>query len=231
MSNQSFVSAAFRDRIRGMVVPVALGLGRLGLTPNALTLIGFAGTCVAALAAALQYWLLAGVLVIAFGIFDLFDGALARATGTTSKFGAFLDSTLDRTGENLVYGGIAMGATAAFFPLATALAVLAMTFASAVTYARARAEAIGLQGEAGIAPRPERLLILAVGLGLTGLFGGLPNARPFGDQVTAMPWGWFSWESGDPWLTAALGIIALTSAITVIQRIVHVRRQLNEGAH
>ena len=46
-----------------------------------------------------------------------------------------------------------------------------------------------------------------------------------------MPWGWFSWESGDPWLTAALGIIALTSAITVIQRIVHVRRQLNEGAH
>ena len=205
MSNQSIVSAAFRDRVRSMVVPVALGLGRVGLTPNALTVIGFAGTCAAALAAALQYWLLAGILVIAFGIFDLFDGALARATGKTSRFGAFLDSTLDRTGENLVYAGIAVGATAAFFPLATALAVLAMTFASVVTYARARAEAIGVHGEVGVAPRPERLLILAVGLVLAG--GGLP------------------------WLALALAIIALTSAITVIQRIVHVRRQLNEGAH
>src|SRR2546427_12850126 len=184
MSDRSFVSPEMRARVRVVAVPVALLLGRLGLTPNALTIVGFLGTCLAALAAANQAWVLAGVLVIAFGIFDLFDGALARATGTTSKFGAFLDSTLDRTGENLVYGGIAMGATAAFFPLATALAVLAMTFASAVTYARARAEAIGLQGEAGIAPRPERLLILAVGLGLTGLFAGLPNTLPFSDQLT-----------------------------------------------
>src|SRR2546428_9314777 len=107
-----------------MVVPVALGLGRLGLTPNALTLIGFAGTCVAALAAALQQWVLAGVLVIAFGIFDMFDGALARATGRTSKFGAFLDSTLDRTGENLVLAGVAYGSLQAAFPIGSALALL-----------------------------------------------------------------------------------------------------------
>ena len=94
----SFVSPAMRARVRDLATPIARGLGRLGLTPNALTVIGFLGTCAAAFAAGLQLWLLAGVLVIAFGIFDLFDGALARATGRTSRFGAFLDSTLDRTG-------------------------------------------------------------------------------------------------------------------------------------
>jgi CDP-diacylglycerol--glycerol-3-phosphate 3-phosphatidyltransferase len=107
--NQSVVSDGFRQRVRGLAVPVALAFGRLGLTPNALTVIGFLGTCAAAFAAASQAWLIAGVLVLAFGIFDLFDGALARASGRASKFGAFLDSTLDRTGENLVYAGIAFG--------------------------------------------------------------------------------------------------------------------------
>ncbi|HEY0442767.1 MAG TPA: CDP-alcohol phosphatidyltransferase family protein, partial [Candidatus Limnocylindrales bacterium] len=98
MRNQSFVAASTRARIRGWAIPIALAFGRLGLTPNALTIIGFAGTCAAAIAAGMQSWVAAGVLVIAFGIFDLFDGALARATGKASKFGAFLDSTFDRTG-------------------------------------------------------------------------------------------------------------------------------------
>ena len=81
MTDRSFVSPELRARIRLVAVPIALGLGKLGLTPNALTIVGFLGTCVAALAAAAQAWVLAGVLVIVFGIFDLFDGALARATG------------------------------------------------------------------------------------------------------------------------------------------------------
>lgn len=206
--NQSLVSPEMRQRVRGLAVPVALAFGRLGLTPNWLTVIGFLGTCAAAFAAASQAWLLAGVLVIAFGIFDLFDGALARATGTASKFGAFLDSTLDRTGENLVLAGVAVGCALAGFPLGTLLAGLAMAFASVVTYTRAKAEVIGLHGEVGVAPREVRLAILSLGLILAGIPGGVLTL-------------------GIPWLGLALGLIALLSAITVFQRIIHVRRQLD----
>jgi CDP-diacylglycerol--glycerol-3-phosphate 3-phosphatidyltransferase len=209
MTEHSLVSDSARQRVRGWAAPVALFMGRLGLSPNALTLLGFAGTCAAAIAAGAQMWVLAGVLVLAFGIFDLFDGALARATGTASKFGAFLDSTLDRTGENLVYAGIAFGASQAQLPAAVIGAVLAMAFASVVTYTRAKAEVVGLKGDVGIAPRPERLVLLAAGL----ILGGWP--------------GGFLWF-GQGWLTIALGLIAALSAITVVQRILHTKYQLEQ---
>jgi CDP-diacylglycerol--glycerol-3-phosphate 3-phosphatidyltransferase len=202
----SLISPEGRLRLKGLAVPVATFLGRLGLTPNALTVIGFIGTGIAAVAAASQAWLLAGVLVLAFGIFDSFDGALARATGRVTRFGAFLDSTLDRTGENLVLAGVAFGASQAQFPVGVIGAVLAMAFASVVTYARARAEAVGLHGEVGVAPRPERLVLLAGGLILAGWPGGVLG-------------------SGQAWLAGALGLITTLSAVTVIQRIVHVHRQ------
>jgi CDP-diacylglycerol--glycerol-3-phosphate 3-phosphatidyltransferase len=220
----SVVTPETRQRVKRLGEPIALALGRLGLTPNTLTVIGFAGTCVAALAASFQLWALAGVLVLAFGIFDMFDGTLARATGRASKFGAFLDSTLDRIGECLVLGGVAVGcASVAEIPFVAgvALAVLAATFASVVTYTRARAESLGVHGEVGIAPRPERLVLLAAGLILAGLFGGIR----------------FSWDGfgnyhavggGEYPLAIALGLIALLSAITVVQRILHVKRQIDE---
>jgi CDP-diacylglycerol--glycerol-3-phosphate 3-phosphatidyltransferase len=207
----SIVTPEFRDRIRGLATPVAAGLGRLGLTPNALTVIGFLGTCAAAIAAAMQAWLLAGVLVIAFGIFDMFDGALARATGKASKFGAFLDSTLDRTGESLVLAGVAVGSAAAGFMEGVLLAGLAATFASGVTYTRAKAESLGVHGEVGIAPRPERLILLAAGLILAGLFGGVSTGVVDGNVP----------------ILVALGLITILSAITILQRIVHVRQQLD----
>ena len=181
MGNQSLVSNEARDRLRGVARPIALGLGRLGLTPNALTVIGFLGTCVAAVAAVAQWWLAAGVLVIVFGMFDMFDGALARATGKTSQFGAFLDSTLDRTGESLVLAGVAVGCAAANFPIGVGLAGAAAAFASSVTYTRAKAESLGLKGDVGVAPRPERLVILTGGLVLAGLLGGVgPYPVPAG---------------------------------------------------
>jgi CDP-diacylglycerol--glycerol-3-phosphate 3-phosphatidyltransferase len=212
VTEHSLVSDSARQRVRGWAVPVALFMGRLGLTPNTLTLLGFGGTCAAAIAAGGQMWVLAGVLVLAFGIFDLFDGALARATGRASKFGAYLDSTLDRTGENLVYAGIAFGASQAEFPTAVIGAVLAMAFASVVTYTRAKAEVVGLKGDVGIAPRPERLVLLAVGL----ILGGWP--------------GGFLWL-GQGWLAVALGLIAALSAITVLQRILHTKYQLDQQAN
>ena len=113
----SVVSSSFRTRVRSSIErPVAGIFGRLGLTPNALTLIGFGIAVIGAWLAAAQMWLVAG-LVVAFGaIFDLFDGALARATNKVSKFGAFLDSTMDRAGEAVVYGGVALGLLTARYP-------------------------------------------------------------------------------------------------------------------
>jgi CDP-diacylglycerol--glycerol-3-phosphate 3-phosphatidyltransferase len=220
--NQSFVAASTRARVRGWAVPIALAFGRLGLTPNALTVIGFGGTCVAAVAAAMQSWIVAGVLVIAFGIFDLFDGALARATGKASKFGAFLDSTLDRTGENVVLAGVAVGCATSGFVEGVALAGAALSFASVVTYTRAKAEALSLHGEVGYAPRPERLVLLAAGLVLAGLLGGVKLVPPPGSTCIES-----CIQSGGIALVIALGLIALLSAITIVQRILHVKRQLD----
>jgi CDP-diacylglycerol--glycerol-3-phosphate 3-phosphatidyltransferase len=223
----SFVSPETRQRIKHFGEPIALGLGRLGLTPNALTLIGFIGTCVAALAAAIQLWLLAGVLVLAFGIFDMFDGTLARATGRASKFGAFLDSTLDRTGENLVYAGIAVGSFASGFGLGVGLAGLAMAFASVVTYGRAKAEVIGLHGEVGIAPREIRLVILSIGLAAAGISAIGDTSFPDTNVIVVGDWFALYLDRGDGYLSLALGLIAMLSAVTVVQRIVHVKSQLD----
>jgi len=217
----SFVSPALRARVRDLATPVARGLGRLGLTPNALTVIGFSGTCVAAFAAGMQLWLVAGILVLAFGIFDLFDGALARATGRTSRFGAFLDSTLDRTGESLVYAGVAVGSMAGQLIEGVILAGLAATFASGVTYTRAKAESLGFHGEVGFAPREVRLALLGVGLIATGVAGGLCDGSCFP--------GLFPPPAGAFPLELSLGVIALLSAVTVLQRTLHVRAQSKEG--
>jgi CDP-diacylglycerol--glycerol-3-phosphate 3-phosphatidyltransferase len=212
------ISNDSRARIRKAIEPIALGLGGIGLTPNALTVIGFVGTCGAAMAAGLQAWTVAGILVLAFGIFDMFDGALARASGRTSAFGAFLDSTLDRLGENLVYAGVAIGATMAGFELGTLLAALAMATASVVTYTRARAEALGMHGEVGIAPRPERLVALSVGLILAGVAWDSTTRT---DSIAVIG----DFTVGQLWLTLGLGLIVVTSSVTVIQRILHVRQQ------
>ena len=220
--DQSLVSSGTRDRIRGLAVPIALGMGRIGLTPNGITVIGFIGTAIAAATAGAQLWLVAGILVLAFGIFDLFDGALARATGKASLFGAFLDSTLDRTGENLVYAGIAFGAAIAGMPAITGVAGLCVAFASVVTYARAKAEVVGIRGDVGVAPRSERLVLLC----------GWPRARRHPrrhgrpGRLARRP------ERGLDRCPRPRGRRSPSSrclsAITILQRIVTVRRQLDQ---
>lgn len=211
MGDQSFVSSATRARIRGAVTPIALGAGRLGLTPNALTVIGFGISAVAAATAAAQLWLPAAILVIFGGSFDMLDGGLARAQNRVTRFGAFLDSTLDRWGEGVVYIGIVAGASAAGFVVGAVLAAAAAVSSFQVSYTRAKAESLSLHGEVGIAPRAERLLVLTVGLALTGLDGGVaPGAR------------------GQLWLALALGIVFLTASITAVQRTAHVRTQLRK---
>ena len=99
------ISNDSRTRIKKVFEPIALGMGRLGLTPDGLTLIGFGITVVGAILVAEQQWVIGGLIVFAGGVFDMFDGTLARATGQASKLGAFMDSVFDRAGEVIVYVG------------------------------------------------------------------------------------------------------------------------------
>ena len=221
----SVVSPNLRTRVRGIAVPIALAMGKVGLTPNGLTLIGFGIAILAAIAAGLQSWVLAGFLVVFGGVFDLFDGALARATGKASKLGAFMDSVFDRWGEVIIYVGIVWGALETGYQLPVVLAAAAMASAVMVSYARATSEREGFtpgkgMANVGLAPREVRIVILTVGLILTGLLGTTTvDAEGSGGA------GGGSIPAGILALDLALALIAVLGAITVIQRIVHVLRQ------
>ena len=219
----SLVSPGLRARVRGLAEPVARWFGRLGLTPNHLTLIGFVLAIAAAAASAYQAWLAAGLLVIVGGVFDLFDGTLARATGRVSKLGAFYDSVFDRWGEGVVYIGIAWGSVAAGLGQGAVLATAALASAVMVSYARAKSEGLGFTpgtGMAGIglAPREVRIVILSVGLIGAGLAGATRIVCLDGPCPSASgPW--------VMWLLGSLALIAVLATITTIQRILHVRAQ------
>jgi phosphatidylglycerophosphate synthase len=214
MGDQSLVSQTTRARVRTAITPIAVGAGKLGLTPNALTVVGFLIAIVAAVTAAAQLWLLTAALVLFGGSFDMLDGGLARAQNRVTRFGAFLDSTLDRWGEGVVYIGIVAGASAAGFMAVAVLAAAAAVSSFQVSYTRAKAESLSLHGEVGIAPRAERLVLLTVGLAAAGLDGGLANGA-----------------RGQVWLGSALGIIFVLASVTAIQRTWHVRSQLRKEEH
>ena len=217
-----------RDRVKGAFEPIALAMGRAGLTPDALTLIGFAITVVGAILLSQQLWLAGGLVVLLGGVFDMFDGTLARATGQVSRVGAFMDSVFDKLGELVVYLGILIGVQVSFLSLPIGdeshglpfLAAAAMASAFMVSYTRAKSEGLGFTSGSGMAavgimPREVRLIVLTLGLVLTGLAGGTsPKVTPLG-----------IYSEGAPLLAIALGIITLGATITTIQRILHVRNQ------
>ena len=212
-----------RDAMRGAIEPIAKKMAAVGLTANKLTLIGFGIAGVAALFAIAQWWLLAGIVGTLGSGFDMFDGAVARVTGTVSKFGAFMDSTFDRWGEAVLYVGIIIGCNNAGFDLGAWLAAIAMGNAFMVSYTRARAESLGFtsgRGMAGVglAPREVRVAILGIGLVCGGLFGGVVAWNPFGSGGPAA-------TTGTLLLSLSLLIIAVLAAITVVQRILFVQRQ------
>jgi phosphatidylglycerophosphate synthase len=221
----SIVSPELRQRVRGLATPIAVAFGRVGLTPNHLTLIGFAIAVVAAVAADQQAWIAAAVLLIVGGVFDLFDGALARATGKASRVGAFMDSVFDRAGEAAVYVGIVAGCLAANFRAGELLAAMAMAAAFMVSYVRAKSESLGFtpgsrMAAVGVAPREVRIVILTVGLLLAGALGGVVVV-----DDPSLPGVSDAWTGGRPVLAAALGLITILAFITTVQRIVHVTRQ------
>jgi CDP-diacylglycerol--glycerol-3-phosphate 3-phosphatidyltransferase len=201
------ISNESRDRIKQIFEPIALAMGRIGLTPNGLTLIGFAITTVGAILVGAQAWVIGGLVVFVGGVFDMFDGTLARATGQSSKFGAFMDSTFDKGGEILVFiGCIAALANSNVGTVPVLVASGAMGASIMVSYTRAKSDALGYSSGMGLAsvgimPREIRLVIISLGIILTGTSIGI-SALEF-----------------------ALGVILVGSVITVIQRILHVRSQ------
>jgi CDP-diacylglycerol--glycerol-3-phosphate 3-phosphatidyltransferase len=219
------ISNDTRGRVKKIGEPIALFFGRLGLTPDGLTLIGFGITTIGAVLLGLELWVAGGLVVFAGGVFDMFDGTLARATGKVSKLGAFMDSVFDRWGEALVYVGLVAGLAAAGWAYGPFLAAAAMASAFLVSYARAKSEGLGFSAGTGMAavgimPREIRLVILCGGLVLGGLLGTAPAA---GADPAAIP-------TGILVIDGALAIIALGATLTVIQRVLHTRAQARSAA-
>ena len=184
-----------------------LGLTRTRVTPNALTTSGVLLCGVASVLVLFEdrndllfYWLAALVFVVG-SLLDILDGALARAGGKTTPFGAFLDSTTDRISEGFMLTAIAYVLARHHHPVFVAVAMTAVAGSFLVSYTRAKAEALGLRGDVGIGSRAERVVVITAGLVLA-------------------PWGVLPWS---------LVLLAATAWITVGQRVLHVRKQLMEA--
>lgn len=164
----SVIEDWLRGRTNGVLMRVAGIIAWTGVTPNALTVLGFLGMVVAGVLCARGSFFFAGIVVAASCAFDALDGALARASGAASVFGAFLDSFLDRYAEAAVYAGMLIhyaGVGPAWGVGATFAAAIGSLM---VSYARARAEGLGVACRVGIFARPERIAVIIVGL-VTGL--------------------------------------------------------------
>jgi len=188
--------------------PVARLFLRLGISPDAVTVVGTLGVCAGALVFFPRGDFFVGVLVCtAFVFSDLIDGHMARLSGSSSKWGAFLDSTLDRFGDAAIFAGLALyyAGPGDSRPL-TGLALYCLVLGSITSYARARAESLGMQAKGGIAERADRLVAILVMTGLAGIFD-LPVLIPI-----------------------TLGALALASTITVVQRMLIVRDQARATA-
>jgi phosphatidylinositol phosphate synthase len=170
---------ALRPLIARLLRPVGEALARTPVTPNAITITGAAGMVVGALWLFPTGHLFAGTVVCtAFVLADMLDGALARVKGTSGAWGAFLDSTLDRVGDAAVFAGLTIWlARTGQRPLAL-VALFCLVTGGLVSYAKARAEGLGLRCDVGIAERTERLLIALVAAGLSGL--GVPFVLAIG---------------------------------------------------
>ena len=192
-----------REQVGRVTEPVARRLVAWGVTPDALTIVGTIGVSGGALAFYPRGHFLIGTLVItAFVFSDMLDGAVARASGTSGSWGAFLDSTMDRIGDGAIFGALALwyagdGNSTTY----CALALYDLVAGAVTSYAKARAESLGLTCNVGIAERSERLIAILVLTGFAGILD-LPVL------IKVALWG-----------------LAVATTITVIQRIVEVRRQ------
>jgi len=195
----SRVKQGYTTGARTLATRSVTGLARTRVTPNALTVSGVTLCLVAAVLVPfethndlLYYWLGAGVFVLG-SILDILDGALARAGGKSSVFGAFLDSTTDRVGEGAMLAAIALVFARNGNDTAVVFTIVGVAGSFLVPYVRAKAEALGLKGDVGLGSRAERVVVITAGLVLA-------------------PWGLLPW---------AIYLLAATSWLTVLQRVLH----------
>jgi len=154
------VKSAIKARARILLGPPARGLGWLGITPNHLTLFGMFLSGVAGVLLAGGRFRTGAIVLILGSLCDMLDGAVARETGRSSAFGAFLDSTVDRVSEMFVFAGLLVYFTREGATLYTLLAFLAAAGSFLVSYTRARAEGLGIPCQVGWMERPERMVML-----------------------------------------------------------------------
>lgn len=189
--------------------PFARACVKMGISADAITIIGTILSCAFALTLIpMNHMILGPWLIGVVVIFDNLDGQIARMTGTASKWGAFLDSTLDRVADAAIFSGLLVWAylhADESVRLATmALTLAALCFGSVVPYARARAEGLGMTAAVGLAERADRLIISLVAAWFVGM-------------------GWGDWI-----LTVAMGYLTAAAALTVVQRMLYVRKQARE---
>jgi CDP-diacylglycerol--glycerol-3-phosphate 3-phosphatidyltransferase len=179
------------------------------LTPNAISMVGLVGNLAAAVLIWQGLYFLGGIAFIVGSVMDTLDGRYARVSGKGTLFGAFLDSTLDRIEEGIVIAAIAYRFALSGDEFAAAMCVVAILGSLMVSYTRARAEALGVENKGGLATRPVRVVILSIGL------------------VFAKGAGIFDADL----LAPAIYVVAALTALTVVQRVWHVRNELNrQGA-
>lgn len=188
--------------------PVARLFLKLGISPDVVTIVGTLGVCFGALAFYPRKEFFWGTIVItAFVFSDTVDGVMARMSGRSGSWGAYLDSTLDRVGDAAIFGGLVLWyAGSGDNPYMAALALACLILGSVVSYAKARAEGLGMTANVGIAERADRLVAVLAATGLVGL--GLPEVL----------------------LTVVLALLAVASLVTVLQRMLTVRQQALGGA-
>ena len=203
MLNRSLRAFATR-----LLTPWARWFLKLGISPDIVTIVGTFGVCFGALVFYPRHEFFWGSLVCAvFALSDSLDGVMARLSGRLTKWGAYLDSTLDRVADSAIFGGLVLwysgfGST----PYLAALALACLILGSVVSYAKARAEGLGMTANVGIADRAKRVVVVLLATGLVGL--GVPEVL----------------------LTVVLAALALASLITVVQRMLEVRRQAYTAA-
>lgn len=200
-------SGAARVGMARFVDPLARGLLRLGVSPDAVTLLGTAGVLAGAIGFGARGEILLGAVVVAgFAAVDMVDGAMARARGFSTRFGALLDSTMDRVADGAIFGAIAYWYASTGESPTVAAALICLVAGQVVSYVKARAQSVGIDCDVGLVERPERLVLVGLGAVATGL--GLGGALP-----------------------AALWLLAILSLVTAAHRVVHVRRvdQQREG--
>jgi phosphatidylinositol phosphate synthase len=195
------IFGSFKSGVRAAFDPMGRGLVRLGVAPDAVTIAGTVGVIAGSVFLLARGYLVAATIVITLCcLLDVLDGAMARARGYSTRYGGLLDSTMDRVADGAVFGALVWWFFVSDQRVPAVVALVCLVGGQVVSYVKARAEGLGFTCDVGLAERMERLILAGIGGLLTG-FG--------------VPWG----------LPAAIWLLAVLTVITVVQRLVHVRRQ------